>query len=166
MILMKIIRRAAFLLGIAVLPASGHAQTTHNLTVSAEIVPGCRVAGGGPRNNFELGTLNFGVHPAVSRELATSTFDSRGIAFVCTGRATFTMRIDGGANPDARNTQRNLANGSARIAYQIFADAARTQAIGIGQPVEFKQVFGAVTLPGGAVPAGTYTDTLQITLSY
>ncbi|MEQ5842836.1 spore coat protein U domain-contain protein [Paraburkholderia acidicola] len=163
---MKIIRCGAFLLGIAVLPASGHAQTTHNLTVSAEIVPGCSVVGGGPTNNIDFGRFNFGTHPAVSRERVTALFNGSEVQIACTRGLPVTMRIDGGANPDARNTQRNLANGGARIAYQLFSDAARTQAIGIGQPVPRGQVFGALTLPGGAVPAGTYTDTVQITLSY
>lgn len=63
--------------------------------------------------------------------------------------------------------------GGAQVAYHLYADAARTQSIGVGQAVSIPvsgttslPIYGALTLPGGAMPAGTYTDVAQVTLSY
>jgi spore coat protein U-like protein len=167
---MKVIQCAVFMLGIAVLPASGRTQTTHALTVSAQIVRGCEVNGGRPTNNLDFGTIDFGVHPAISRERITA--DRLGmLGLTCTVGMEFTMTIDGGAHPDKDGMQRYLANGSARIAYQLYSDTARRQEIGVGQPISFTvgqpvPVYGALTLPGRGVPAGVYTDTVQMTLSY
>lgn len=56
---MSTLQRVLFLLGVAAWPAAGRADTllprTQAFTVSAQIVAGCGVAGGGPasgRNNF------------------------------------------------------------------------------------------------------------------
>ncbi|MHA7201291.1 SCPU domain-containing protein, partial [Burkholderia pseudomallei] len=67
---MSTLQRVLFLLGVAAWPAAGRADTllprTQAFTVSAQIVAGCGVAGGGPASGLNFGTLDFGAHPAVA----------------------------------------------------------------------------------------------------
>jgi spore coat protein U-like protein len=176
-IAMKVSQAVFLLLGIAVLPALGRADTllpkNQTLTVSAQIVAGCGIAGGGSTNSLKFGTLDFGTYPAVSTGQVTASVGSNALQIECSAGSTLTMKIDAGASPGAGNTQRNLANGRTRIAYRLYSDSGRTKVIGIGQPVPLSvsgtltlPVYGVLTLPGGAVPAGSYTDTAQVTLSY
>ncbi len=84
------------------------------------------------------------------------------------------LTIDGGRQPGAGNASRRLAaGGGAQIPYRLYADAARTRPIGIGQAVSMPvsgivalPVYGELSLPGGGVPAGIYTDTAQVTFGY
>ena len=69
---------------------------------------------------------------------------------------------------------RRLSSGSARVAYQLFRDAAFSQSLGIGQSISVSYsdanaislpIYGRVVLPGNQ-PGGTYSDTLQVQLSW
>ncbi|KVE37908.1 Csu type fimbrial protein [Burkholderia sp. TSV86] len=174
---MSTLQRAILLLGIATLPVCGNADTllprTQTFTVSAQIVAGCGVAGGGASSGLNFGMLDFGTYPAVATGQATASVGSGAVQIECAPGSTLKMTIDGGAHASAGNTQRNLASGNARIAYRLYSDPGRTQAIAIGQAVSVPvsgtitlPIYGALTLPGNGVPAGTYTDTAQVTLSY
>ena len=64
--------------------------------------------------------------------------------------------------------------GSARVAYSLFRDAAYSQSLGIGQSVAVTYsdannirlpIYGQVVLPGNQ-PGGTYSDVLQVQLSW
>lgn len=167
----------AFVLGAVVLPAASLADTpaptTQSFTVSAQIVTGCGVAGGAT-SGLVFGTLDFGAHPAVATGDVSATTGGSALQIECSPGSALKMTIDGGAQPSAGNTQRNLQGpAGALVAYRLYADAAHSQAIGIGQAVSIPvsgaislPVYGALTLPGGAMPAGTYTDVAQVTLSY
>ncbi|MBF5014017.1 spore coat U domain-containing protein [Burkholderia pseudomultivorans] len=171
-------KSVACVLGAVVLPAASLADTavptTATFTVSAQVVAGCGVAGGGAGSGLNFGTLDFGAHPAIATgDLSAATSGST-LQIECSPGSTLKMSVDGGGQPSAGNTQRNLQGpGGARVAYRLYADAAHTRAIGIGQAVSIPvsgttslPIYGALTLPGGAVPAGTYTDVAQVTLSY
>jgi spore coat protein U-like protein len=67
-----------------------------------------------------------------------------------------------------------LNNGSAQVAYQLFRDPGFSQSLGIGQSVSVAYsdaniirlpIYGQVILPGNQ-PAGTYSDVLQVQLSW
>nr|WP_321891688.1 spore coat U domain-containing protein [Burkholderia cenocepacia] len=163
----------AFVLPTASL-ADTAVPTTQAFTVSAQIVAGCGVAGGGASTGLNFGTLDFGAHSAIATGDVNAATSGSTLRIECSPGSTLKMTVDGGSRPSVGNTQRNLQGpGGAQVAYRLYADAARTQAIGIGQTVSIPvsgttnlPIFGALTLPGGAVPAGTYTDVAQITLSY
>ncbi|MGS0893973.1 Csu type fimbrial protein [Burkholderia stagnalis] len=167
-----------FLLGALACPIAGRADTpvptTQTFTVSAQIVAGCGVAGGGAGTGLDFGTLDFGAYPAIAAGPATATSGGSALQIECSPGTTLKMSVDGGIHPTGGNTQRNLANaGNTLIAYRLYADAGRTIALAVGQPVSIPAsgvvslpIYGALTLPGGATPPGTYTDTAQVTLSY
>ena len=126
------------------------AATSTTLQVSASIVAGCVISNPGGL----YGNLNFGTYAALST-------------------APLSMTVDGGLhNVGGRRLQ--LAGGTAQIAYQLFRDAARSQSLGIAQSVNVPYtdanaislpIFGYVLLPGNQ-PVGSYSDTLQVQLSY
>lgn len=150
------------------LPAPLTAATSQSFQVSATVVPGCLVVGG--VSNY--GSLNFGSQSA----LATSTVRvalTAGVQLQCTPGVTLTMSVDGGQyNNSGRHMQ--LSTGSNRVAYQLFRDAAYSQSLGIGQSVTVAYadannirlpIYGQVQLPGNQ-PGGTYSDVLQVQLSF
>jgi spore coat protein U-like protein len=81
--------------------------------------------------------------------------------------------VDGGQhNNSGRHLQ--LSTGNNRVAYQLFRDSAYSQSLGIGQSVAVAYadannirlpIYGQVQLPGNQ-PGGTYSDVLQVQLSW
>ncbi|OMG70840.1 Csu type fimbrial protein [Burkholderia ubonensis] len=171
-------KRAVILLSAAMIPAASVAETTlpktRTFMVSARIVAGCGVVGGGPGTGLDFGSLDFGVHTAVAHGDVSAAAGGSGLQIECTPGSTLKMTIDGGASPSAGNTQRNLKGaGGTLIPYRLYADAGHAQSIGVGQAISIPvsggialPIYGALTLPGGTAPAGAYADTAQVTLSY
>jgi len=144
------------------------AATSQSFQVSATITPGCLVVGG--VSNY--GGLNFGTSSA----LGTGTVQvalTGGVQLQCTPGVTLNMSVDGGQyNSSGRHMQLN--SGSARVAYALFRDAAYSQSLGISQSVAVAYsdannislpIYGQVQLPGNQ-PGGTYSDVLQVQLSW
>ena len=130
----------------------------------------------GGKNTWVIDTLRPGDVLVVDLfgKVEDGTFIGDNLGTAARARTGTGMVIDGGIQPSAGNTQRNLQGpGGVQVAYRLYADAAHTQAIGIGQAISIPvsgvaslPIYGALTLPGGAAPAGTYTDVAQVTLSY
>ena len=150
------------------MPFSLLAATNQTFQVSATITPGCLVVGGG--SNY--GSLTFGTYPALSTS-SVSVPLSGSVTLQCTPGVTLNMSVDGGLhNSSGRHLQLN--SGSARVAYQLFRDAALSQSLGISQSVSVAYgnannitlpIYGRVQLPGDQ-PGGTYSDVLQVQLSW
>ena len=159
---------ALLLLCAASVPLPLAAVTSQSFQVSATVTAGCLVVGG--VSNY--GSLNFGSRSA----LATGPVQvalTGGVKLQCTPGVTLNMSVDGGQyNNGGRQMQ--LTTGSNRVAYQLFRDAAFSQALGIGQSVAVAYsdannislpIYGQVQLPGNQ-PGGTYSDVLQVQLSW
>ncbi|VVP65712.1 hypothetical protein PS918_00191 [Pseudomonas fluorescens] len=161
-------RAALLLLCAGCVPLPLAAVTSQSFQVSATVTPGCLVVGG----VSSYGSLNFGSRPAQ----ATGTVQvalTGGVQLQCTPGVTLNMSVDGGQyNSGGRHLQ--LTTGSNRLAYQLFRDAAFSQSLGIGQSVAVSYsnannislpIYGQVQLPGNQ-PVGTYSDVLQVQLSW
>lgn len=159
---------ALLVLWAACAPLPLAAATSQTFQVSATVTPGCLVVGGGAN----YGSLNFGSRSA----LATGTVQvalSGGVQLQCTPGVTLNMSVDGGQfNSSGRHLQ--LSGASNRVSYQLFRDAAFSQALGIGQSVAVAYtdannirlpIYAQVQLPG-TQPGGTYNDVLQVQLSW
>lgn len=150
------------------MPLSLLAVTSQTFQVSATITPGCLVVGGG--SNY--GSLTFGTYSALSTS-SVSVPLSGSVTLQCTPGVTLNMSVDGGLyNSSGRHLQLN--SGSAQVAYQLFRDAALSQSLGISQSVSVAYsnannitlpIYGQVQLPGNQ-PGGTYSDVLQVQLSW
>ncbi|WP_277963234.1 Csu type fimbrial protein [Pseudomonas sp. RIT-To-2] len=143
------------------------AATSSSFQVSATVSTGCLVVGGG--SNY--GTLNFGSWSALATGTATAAVPGTGVTLQCTPGVTLNMKVDGGQNA---GTSRNLKAGSALLAYQLYRDAAYSQSLGISQSVTVAYadstnislpIYGRLSLPGN-LPAGSYSDVLQVELSW
>ncbi|RON27410.1 spore coat protein [Pseudomonas lini] len=150
------------------LPLPLAAVISQSFQVSATVTAACLVSGGVSND----GNLDFGSQSA----LATNTVQvqlSGGVQLQCTPGVTLSMSIDGGQyNSNGRHLQ--LDGGSARVAYQLFSDAAFSERLGIGQSVAVAYsdandirlpIYGQVQLPGDQ-PGGIYSDVLQVQLSW
>lgn len=145
----------------ASVPAAAE-TATGQLSVSASVQSGCALTGG---------ALDFGNY--VSGQAAP--LDAAGqIGYVnCTGLLTF--ELDGGQQAAVQN--RAMSGNGASLAYQIYRSGARNAIWGVGDDALQLQlisstpssgsvpVYGRV-LGGQAVPGGTYTDIVNITLTF
>lgn len=150
------------------LPTTLPAVTSQSFQVSATITPGCLVVGG--VSNY--GNLAFGSYSALSTSTVSVALTG-GVTLQCTPGVTLNMSVNGGLyNSGGRRMQLN--SGSAQIAYQLFQDAGLSQSLGVSQSVTVAYsdannitlpIYGRVQLPGNQ-PGGTYSDTLQVQLSW
>jgi len=161
------------------MPPVVRAETSAVFDVAANIVPGCLVDGLGASGEAgHIGSLDFGTDSTFSRATrAASTSASQVIRLRCTPGVSVMMTIDGGdhAEAGARHLQLGADTG-ARIAYNLCSDAACTQSIAIGGNAAITAsaansedirlpIFATLVLPG-ALPPGTYRDTLTVTLTW
>lgn len=150
------------------LPLPLAAVTSQSFQVSATVAAGCLVVGG--VSNY--GSLNYGSQSALSTATVRASLTG-GVQLQCTPGVTLNMSVDGGQyNSSGRHMQ--VSSGSARVAYQLFSDAAYSQSLGIGQSVAVAYsdannislpIYGQVQLPGNQ-PGGTYSDVLLVQLSW
>lgn len=153
----------------AVMPWPLGAATSTTFQVSASIVAGCLVVGG----TTAYGNLAFGSFSALSTSVATTSLGGTTVTLQCTPGVVLNMKIGAGQNS---NSVRNLkrSSGSELLAYQLYSDAGFSQLLGIDQsvtvsysdPTSIKLPVYARAQLTGTVPAGSYTDVLQVTLSW
>lgn len=145
------------------------AATSSTFLVSATVEAGCLVVGG----VTSYGNLSFGSYSALSTAAASTSLGGTTVTLQCTPGVTLSMKVGGGQNNSGgRNLKRST--GSQLQAYQLYRDAAFSQALGIDQTVSVSYSDPtAVKLPlyaraqlTGNLPAGSYTDVLQVTLSW
>lgn len=171
-------RFRSLLIAAACLPVLASAETQSSFEVSATIQPGCQVDGLGAEGDAgTVSRLDFGVDTTLS--VATRTADatlSQTITLRCTPGVALQMRIDGGQHGQGGLRHLQLGATADRLQYQIYRDPGFSQPIGIdqNQPITITTanmnnvvlpVYGQLTLPGNR-PAGTYTDTLLVTLDW
>lgn len=96
------------------------------------------------------------------------------MTFQCTPGVALSMSVDGGQNSASGTRNLKRTGGTQVLAYQLYRDAAYSQSLGIGQsvavgytdPTAIKlPVYGRVQLTG-TMPAGTYTDVVQVTVTW
>lgn len=155
------------------------AATTDDFEVSATIAAGCAVDGVGTSGQAgTMGELDFGTDTTLST--ATHTADltaSQTIVLRCTPGVALRMELGGGQHAAAgvRNMQFGPSTTN-RLQYRLYSDVGMTSEIGVDQQRSIVvttsnmnsvklPVFGRLTLPGGR-QAGTYTDTLLVTLTW
>lgn len=145
---------------------AGATITTNTFTVQAVISASC---------NVSATTLNFGTYdPAAASALdGTST-----ISVFCTSGTPYTAGLNVGSGGGSFTT-RTIANGGNTLNYNLFRDAARSQVWGDGSGSTFTvagtgsglltantlTVYGEVAIAQDK-PAGTYSSTITVTVTY
>ncbi|RVT43824.1 Csu type fimbrial protein [Sphingobium algorifonticola] len=162
---------ALCLLSTASSPAC--AELTRDVTVSADVVPGCRIA---TTSNGSLGNADFGSHSGTSTSTVNAAVvgaTGAGLRIECTPGITLGIAADAGAH--AVSGQRHLAGpaSSTPIPYDLYANGgttpwtSNTVSLGFtqGGTIQIFPITARVTLPGNA-RAGSYTDTVHVTLTW
>lgn len=148
------------------------------VNVSLNVSAACAVNGGTATTGSlgQLGDITFTAQPGIFGDVDAVLVPSagvEGISVLCSPGLAPALTIGSGAN-DTDNL-RHMASGEHAVAYRLFTDAARTNEIAIGQQISlgtatstaFTQPIYARTNSGGRVlAAGTYVDTVQVTLSW
>lgn len=163
----------------AVIATPAHAGTSSGtIGVSLNVSAACAVNGGTATSGSlgQLGAIAFADQPGVFGSVdgtMVATGGGSSLSILCSPGLTPAMTIGSGSHDSS--SVRHLANGGAEVAYQLFSDPGRTSELAIGQQVNLGTATStALTLPlyarvnggGTALPAGAYTDTVQVTLSW
>jgi spore coat protein U-like protein len=138
------------------------------LDVSAEVKASCTVA---------TTPIAFG---QVDVTTATAFTGNGGLDVTCTNGTAWAVSADAGQGSGATLADRHMSNGNGELlSYVLYTDASRTQIwgdgvaggtttfAGVGTGVlQSKTVYAKV--PGGqtSLPAGTYDDIVNLTVSY
>jgi spore coat protein U-like protein len=151
------------LAGLMSLTNAAFAQVaTANLSVQITITAGCILQ--------NVGNIDFGSHALLSSNIdATGSFE-----VLCTTGVPYTVSLDGGGGGSIG--ARRMETGGQQIGYQLYSNPGRSQVW--GETLNVDRVAGtgsgaaqALTIYGRVPPqttplAGTYIDTVTITLNY
>ena len=154
------------------------ATATATFTVTATLTNGCIFGSSLSSPTTNLGTLNFGSFPSVPTNVdVTSTSGAGSVVVTCTPGTTVAIGMDYGIHGGSA-AQRYMANSgaTATLAYQLYQNAARTVVWGTGaqamtissfpSTTQTYPVYGRLFSFTTSPTAGTYTDTVTVTLTY
>ncbi|WP_454885513.1 Csu type fimbrial protein [Sphingomonas oryzagri] len=159
-------------------PAQAAGSSTGTIAVSLNVTAACAVNGATSiaANLGQVGSIAFADQPGLFGNTDASmvaTGGGSGLSVLCSPGSTPTFTVGSGAN-DASGVH-YMASGSNKLAYHLYSDSGRTTEIGIGQPVSLGTatstafnvpIYGRVSSNGAVLAAGTYTDTVQVTLAW
>lgn len=145
------------LLALAATPALA-ASTSTTFTVSATVVASCSVS---------ASNLAFGSYTGTANVDQTST-----ISVTCTNGTDYSVALNDGANASG-STRRMVNGGTNYLTYEMYSNAGRTTVWNAASPVagtgngsaQSITLYGRVP-SGQNVPAGSYSDTVQVTVTY
>jgi spore coat protein U-like protein len=168
--------RCVVALMFSALAASSMAEA-QTFTVGAEIVEGCALAGSPQVSGIDFGALDFGSHPAVfaGTVAAAALVGGSPVRLECTADLGFQMTVDAGQHSDGGGRRLRRSGGSEFVPYSIYTTASRATPIPAGTPLALAApasglvdvpVYGWLALNGVGLQPGSYTDTLQVTLSW
>jgi spore coat protein U-like protein len=165
------LKHAALLGGLAlaagITMAAQAASTTANLNVSASVTDNCSV---------QAGSLAFGSYDPTSNSDTTAQAN---LSVTCTYGASAKIMLNQGSNPNSGSTDaaplRQLGNGNSFIGYYLYQDSGNSTVwgntsstgkdhTGAGTATTIT-VYGKITA-GQNVMAGSYSDTVTVTVSY
>lgn len=145
--------------------------------VLLEIGQGCAVNGVTSAGVNKLGIVDFGEQSNLTLFVdaeSTGSGGAGGIELTCNSSLAYSVSLDNGANPQAG--QRRVSRGGLDfVSYELYQDAARSVRWGDGPEARALTGTGAVqpltvygrVLAGQATPAaGSYVDTVRMTISW
>ncbi len=177
-------RRIASRIGMSLLGltlvSSAHAATTvtGQITSSLILTSSCQVNGAGGSTGLNFGALNFGTANSLFTTATGQVLGGGGgaLSILCSSGTTPTVKVRAGAN-DGKSPggTRALFDGVANyVPYDLYTDAGHSQLLAIDGTINLAASTGVaqtVNIYGQAVgkaglPAGTYTDTVAVELTF
>ncbi len=174
-----LVSKAVFPL-MALVWVSGAQAATVAGTVTASLVltSSCQINGATATGGMSFGNLNFGTADSLFTQAGGQVLGGGGgaLSILCSAGTSPTLTVSAGAN-DGQSTggSRALFDGVANyVPYDLYTDSGFSTLLAIGGVVNLAASTGvaqAVNIYGRAVgkaglPAGTYTDTVNVTLTF
>ena len=155
---------AAFLLAAPAAAVAGTQQTT--MGVSATVTASCTISAGG---------VDFG---AIDPQSGSADTANGNVTVSCTSGAAWTIGADAGAGSGATLSTRRMMSGANSIDYSLFTDSGYVNVWGSGSggtalltgtgtgSAQTLTVYGRVPAGQTSIRAGTYGDTVNVTVTY
>jgi spore coat protein U-like protein len=153
-------------LGLATPEAALAGTQSTTMGVSATVTANCSVS----TSAVGFGSIN---------PLAGSSFDATGsVTVTCTTGAPWTVAADAGGGSGATLTTRRMTANGNTLNYALYTDSGRITIWGDGSGATARlsgtgtgsaqslTVYGRVPSGQGSVPAGGYSDTVNVTVTY
>ncbi|KAE9639567.1 Csu type fimbrial protein [Pseudomonas sp. PB103] len=167
------------LLGLTLVSSANAATTvTGQITSSLILISSCQVNGAGGSTGLNFGALNFGTANSLFTTATGQVLGGGGgaLSILCSSGTTPTVKVRAGAN-DGKSPggTRALYDGVANyVPYDLYTDAGHSQLLAIDGTINLAASSGVaqtVNIYGQAVgkaglPAGTYTDTVAVELTF
>jgi spore coat protein U-like protein len=156
---------AASILALPGAAIAGTQQTT--LTVNATVTANCTITA----NPVAFGPIN---------PVTGTAFEAAGsLDVTCTNGSTWNATADAGVGNSATLTNRRMTSGAGNtLNYSLFTNSNRTLVWGSGLSgtnmlsgtgtgaLQSVPIYGRITAGQNTAPAGTYGDTVTVTISY
>lgn len=172
------VSRIAFpLLGLTLAASAQAATITGQITSSLVLTSSCQVNGTEGASGLNFGALDFGTATSLFTEANGQVLGGGGaLSILCSTGTTPAVTVRAGANDgQSAGGTRALADGGGNfVPYDLYTDAGRSQILPIDGTVNLAASTGVaqtVNIYGKAVgkpglPAGTYTDTVAVELTF
>lgn len=167
------------LLGLTLASGVQAATTvTGQITSSLILISSCQVNGGGGSSNLNFGALNFGTANSLFTSASGQVLGGGGgaLSILCSAGTTPTVKVRAGAHDgQSAGGTRALYDGVANyVPYDLYTDAGHSQLLAIDGVINLAPSTGVaqtVNIYGQALgkaglPAGTYTDTISVELTF
>lgn len=154
------------------------ATTTSSFTVSSVITSGCALGASNTESVSDFGTLSFGSMSSISENVDVASSSGAGsIIVTCTPGIAVTVALDYGTH-NGSSARRYLENSATNttLGYQLYQDASYSTVWGTGSlaysidsfpaTTQTYTVYGRLFAVSGLPAAGTYSDTVTVTLTY
>lgn len=160
----KILRYASCI--FVLIPSAAHAASSNtSMPVTADVSGTCSVS---------TGTVAFGAYDGTS----ASNVDAQAtVSVTCTSGTSFWVGLNAGGGSGATVSTRKMTSGANTLNYSLYQDSSRTTLWGNTQAVDATgsltagssayslTVYGRI--PGSQnVPAGSYSDSVTVTVNY
>ncbi|WP_460122565.1 Csu type fimbrial protein [Pseudomonas sp. S2_C03] len=167
------------LLGLTLVSSAQAATTvTGQITSSLILISSCQVNGSGGSTGLNFGALNFGTANSLFTTASGQVLGGGGgaLSILCSSGTTPSVKVRAGAHDgQSPGGTRALYDGVANyVPYDLYTDAGHSQLLAIDGVINLAASTGVaqtVNLYGQAVgkaglPAGTYTDTISVELTF
>ncbi|MFJ4385448.1 spore coat U domain-containing protein [Pseudomonas sp. NPDC089408] len=165
-------------LGLALASQAQAATVTGTISSTLTLTAACQVNGTSGTSGLNFGSLNFGTQDALFTTANAQVLGGSGgaMSILCSAGTVPAIRVRAGTH-DGQSTggTRALADGAGNfVPYDFYTDAGRTTLLAIDGTITLPTSTGVaqtVNLYGQArgkagLPAGVYTDTVAVELSF
>lgn len=165
-------------IGLALCAQAQAASVTGQITASLTLTASCQVNGSSGNSGLNFGVLDFGTADALFTQAAGQVLGGSGgaMSILCSSGTIPVLKIGAGSHDSqSAGGTRALADGAGNfVPYDFYTDAGHTQVLAINGLINLSTSTGVaqtVNLYGLAkgkagLPAGAYSDTVSVELSF